>query len=138
MDDYLELLLILWDAACAPGRKPVMRRRAAPGARYCSLRPGADTPLWNQLVRTLRPLLARYGAKAALARELGVPRQRVHDFLVGHSALPDAERALFLVAWAARRWRGGRTQKGPAAGTVAAKVAAARLERGFRRLSRNT
>src|SRR4051812_20467338 len=51
-----------------------------------TLRPGPDTPLWNELVRQLRPHLRKYGAKAQLARLLGLPRQRLHDCLKAGSA----------------------------------------------------
>lgn len=72
----------------------VARRR---GGR--TLRPGPDTPLWNELRVQLRPLLQNYGEQARLARLLGVPRQRVNDFVTGGGAMPDAERTLQLLAW---------------------------------------
>jgi len=106
-DAVAELMLILWKAACVPAQKPVRRRAQDVSGKNCTLRPGSETPLWNQLVKTVRPLLKQRGAKALLARELGLPRQRVHEFLVGRTAQPGAERALFLLAWAARRWRRG-------------------------------
>ncbi len=34
-----------------------------------------------------------------LARELGLPRQRVHEFLKSTAAMPDAERMLELMGW---------------------------------------
>ena len=67
--------------------------------RGSTLRPGPDTPLWNELVAETRALLKKYGAKANLARELGVPRQRLHQYLMERSAGPDAERTLLLLAW---------------------------------------
>ena len=71
-----------------------------------TLRPGSSTPLWNALVASLRPWLQRRGEKALLARLLGVPRQRVHDFLVGRGRMPDAERTLLMLEWLAARQRG--------------------------------
>lgn len=68
-----------------------------------TLRPGVCTPLWNALAAEVCRLLLRHGTKAALGRYLGVPRQRVHDYLKAHSAMPDAERVLRLVAWVAAR-----------------------------------
>lgn len=107
VDGIAELMLILWDAACEPARKPVRRRERDIAGRNCTLRPGGETPLWNQLIKTVRPMLRTRGAKALLARELGLPRQRVHEFLMSRSAQPDAERALYLLAWVARRWSRG-------------------------------
>jgi len=107
LDGVLELMLILWQAAAQPAQKPVRRRAKDLSGKNCTLRPGSETPLWNQLVKTVRPLLRQRGSKALLARELGLPRQRVHEFLVGRTAQPDAERALFILAWVARRWRRG-------------------------------
>ncbi len=71
-----------------------------------TLRPGSATPLWNALIASVRPWLNRRGEKVQLARLLGVPRQRVHDFLVGRGRMPDAERTLLLLEWLAARQRG--------------------------------
>ena len=71
-----------------------------------TLRPGPQTPLWNELVGTLRSWLKRRGEKVLLARVLGIPRQRVHDFLVGRGRMPDAERTLLMLEWLAARQRG--------------------------------
>ena len=70
---------------------------AAPGGG--TLRPGRQTPLWNELRRQLRPHLTRYGEQANLARLLGLPRQRVQAFMTRGSQMPDAERTLQLLAW---------------------------------------
>ena len=70
-----------------------------------TLRPGNNTPLWNALVLEMRPLLKRRGAKAVLARMLGLPRQRIHDYVVGRGRMPDAERTLLLMEWLAVRKR---------------------------------
>ncbi len=82
----------------------VLRRRRG----YAALRPGPDTPLWNELARACAEQLTRYGDKAKLARILGVPRQRVHLLLVTKTAYPDAERALQLLAWLSARRKGFR------------------------------
>ena len=74
-------------------------------ARGVTLRPGPDTPLWNELVVEARVLLKKHGEKANLARELGLPRQRVHQFIMERSACPDAERTLQLLAWVNLRRR---------------------------------
>lgn len=80
--------------------------RAIKPHRGKTLRPGADTPLWNTLVQALRQRLTRYGDKARLARYLGLPRQRIDDFLRGRRALPDAERTLLLLHWLAAKEAG--------------------------------
>lgn len=82
------------------------RRRVRRGA---TVRPGPETPLWNELAAEARRLLRRYGEKANLGRYLGLPRQRVHEFLRAQSALPDGERVLMLLAWVnTRRQRAAR------------------------------
>lgn len=68
-------------------------------SRGATLRPGPDTPLWNELARRAAEQLNRHGDKANLARILGVPRQRVHEYLVSRTVCPDTERALRLAAW---------------------------------------
>ena len=72
------------------------RTRQRKGA---TLQPGRDTPLWNELARAAGQQVTRYGDKANLARMLGVPRQRVHLYLVAKTACPDAERTLLLLTW---------------------------------------
>jgi hypothetical protein len=64
-----------------------------------TLRPGRETPLWNQLCASIRPYLEVHGAQAQLGRMLGIPRQRVHEFFRSRQSMPDAERVLQLVAW---------------------------------------
>ncbi|HLP03411.1 MAG TPA: hypothetical protein VK163_15400 [Opitutaceae bacterium] len=102
----LGLVEALWDAACAPARKPVRRRESDLPGYNCTLRPGSNTPLWNSLVRITLPLLRKYGTKAQLARVLGLPRQRINDFFIERTAAPDAERTLLLLVWLAQRRRG--------------------------------
>ena len=46
------------------------RPRGRPGK---TLRPGKQTPLWNELRRQLRPHLRRYGTQVNLGRLLGCP-----------------------------------------------------------------
>lgn len=73
--------------------------------RGSTLRPGPATPLWNELARTVRRQLTRYGDQAQLARLLGVHRQTVHRYLVARTAGPDAERTLLLLWWLQSRLR---------------------------------
>jgi len=72
------------------------------------LRPGPETPCWNELVRQVRPHLRKYGAKSQLARLLGLPRQRLQDCLKAGSASLDAERTLLLLGWLGFFQRGGK------------------------------
>jgi hypothetical protein len=81
--------------------RDVRRRRG-----YEALRPGPDTPLWNELARVCAHNLTRYGDKAKLARVLGVSRQRLHVLVVSRTACADAERTLQLLAWLQARRRG--------------------------------
>jgi hypothetical protein len=64
-----------------------------------TLRPGKETPLWNELRALLRPELLKYGQQVNLGRLLGLPRQRINAFVTGGGQMPDAERTLQLIAW---------------------------------------
>lgn len=88
------------ESAIAAQKHYRARRRKSIGA---TLRPGPDTPLWNELSKITAGKLLRYGDKANLARELGVPRQRVHEYFVSQTACPDTERALRLLIWLVNR-----------------------------------
>jgi len=48
-----------------------------------TLRPGRETPLWNELRSQLRPYLQAYGSQVNLGRLLGLPRQRINGFITG-------------------------------------------------------
>jgi hypothetical protein len=74
----------------------IVRRPAPIGA---TLRPGKDTPLWNELRAQLRPHLYKRGQQTNLGRLLGLPRQQVNSFVTGGGRMPDAERTLQLLAW---------------------------------------
>ncbi|MBC8048670.1 MAG: hypothetical protein H7X92_00800 [Chitinophagales bacterium] len=79
------------------------RKDARRPRRGSTLRPGDDTPLWSAVVTKVRPHLAKRGAKANLARVLEVPRQRVHDYFVTGTQMPDAERMIHVLLWLAAR-----------------------------------
>ena len=81
-------------------------RRTLNPRRGRTLRPGIDTPLWNALVLTLKSSVTKRGAKVKLGRFLGLPRQRIDDFLNRRLALPDAERTLLLLHWLEAHNRG--------------------------------
>jgi len=74
--------------------------------RGATLKPGRDTPLWNELAAAVQAQLTRRGDKARLGRVLGLPRQRVQDLLRARRHLPDAERALLLLIWLQARAEG--------------------------------
>lgn len=82
-------------------RQPAPRRGVGK-----TLRPGAQTPLWNALVEQALPYLGKRGSKVRLARFLGLPRQRLHDCLKARHATLDAERTLRLFCWLAARQQG--------------------------------
>lgn len=84
-----------------------LRKRRPPSRKWRAPRPGVDTPLWNELANAVEARLGRRGAKAQLARLLGISRQRLHLLIVAKTAYPDAERALLLQVWLqARQLRG--------------------------------
>jgi len=101
------LALALFDAAFATAQAASRTIDAArrPQGHGCTLRPGTQTPLWNELVKFASPHLHQRGTKTKLARLLGVPRQRIQDYL-NRTAAPDAERTLLLLCWAAARAEG--------------------------------
>jgi hypothetical protein len=88
----------------ADGFKTVRKTRRKRAGE--TLRPGADTPLWNAIVAQVRPLLKAHGEQARLARVIGVPRQTVHAWFVSGVRLPDAERTLLILAWLAAKREG--------------------------------
>ena len=102
-----ELAVSLMEAAAKSIRAKIeQERRSRRPRRGETLKPGADTPLWNELAAAVRGELSKYGEKARLGRVLGLPRQRVNDFLRERSYLPDAERALLLLVWLQLRREG--------------------------------
>lgn len=80
--------------------------RRPPPKRGATLRPGASTPLWLALSRAVAPHLRRRGEKTKLARVLGVSPGRMYEFFNARTAMPDAERALFLLLWLDARRHG--------------------------------
>ena len=96
----LDMALDLFEAA----RNDFERRRRARPRRDVPTRgrvpaPGPDTPLWNELVRQVLPLLRKRGSKVHLARMLNFSRQRLNVCLKAQRACFDAERTLLLLVW---------------------------------------
>lgn len=81
-------------------RREARRPRIKRGA---TLRPSDDTPLWNALISLVEPRLRRRGARALLARELGVHRARMGEYFKRRTMMPDAERTLRLIVWLSRQ-----------------------------------
>lgn len=99
-----KLAVELFKAALdATSRAADARRRRRTPKRGLTLQPGPDTPLWNELVRQVRPHLKKRGAKNQLARLLGISRQRLYVCLKTELACLDAERTLLLLAWLCAR-----------------------------------
>lgn len=100
---FIDTMADIAEAAFVASRKSIndyqtlKRRQASVGGQ--TLRPGRETPLWNEMKERLRFHTMKHGAKAVLARDLGLPRQRIHQFLKEGSAMPDAERTLLLLNW---------------------------------------
>lgn len=108
---HLHSLAPLLDAlAEAAEKSAVAAHRAVKRVRRkrvgAVLRPGPDTPLWNELAQAAALQLQRYGEQAKLARILGITRQRLHVYLRSKTACPDAERTLQLLVWLGSRQRG--------------------------------
>lgn len=102
---WVELAIEIADAAAHEARRRLRRRPERPGA-FKTRRPGPSTPLWNRCRETLKHELRHHGAKTRLARHLGIPKQRVTDFLRGHRRMPDAETLLGILEWVAAKQRG--------------------------------
>jgi len=107
----LQMWLEIGGALFAAGEQLVdeARQRTRPRRwqSYHTVRPGAATPLWNILAIQVGAELAALGAKVRLARYLGIPRQRLHNFLTDTSRMPDAELTLRMLHWLAEK-RSGR------------------------------
>ena len=104
---WLKLGEVLFDAAETGAHRVRLALRPKRRGSYKTRRPGYDTPLWNVCATLLKSELKIRGSKVRLARYLGIPRQRLQDFLKGRSRLPDAELLLRLLHWMAEK-RAGR------------------------------
>lgn len=98
--------MLVEEALKAASRAADARRQRRIPKRGLTLQPGPDTPLWNELVRQVRPHLRKRGAKNQLARILGLSRQRIYLCLKTGEACLDAERTLLLLAWLCARTQG--------------------------------
>jgi hypothetical protein len=96
----LDAAVDLFEATLTAANRAIeaRKKRRAP-KRGMALLPGPDTPLWNELVRQVKPHLKKRGSKAQLARLLLLPRQRLQVCLKAEKGSFDAERTLLLLAW---------------------------------------
>jgi hypothetical protein len=104
---YVEIIDWLAQAAAESARRAAGKLKRRPPKRGLALLPGPDTPLWNELVRQVAPMLRKRGSKVHLARLLGISKQRLHVCLKARTGALDAERTLLLIVWLAGR-RSGR------------------------------
>ena len=103
---WLELSGLLFDAAEVGLKQLQKNLRPRRKASYLTRRPGPGTPMWNVCAVALRAELKPHGAKVRLARHLGIPKQRLSDFLAGRRRMPDAELTLQLLYWLAEKKAG--------------------------------
>jgi len=103
LDTAMDALL---HAARETGLHVAKLARDRPQKAYRTLKPGSETPLWNELRRRTASHVSKRGEKTLLARFLGVSRQRLHLMIKANSACPDAERTLLLLAWVVSREQG--------------------------------
>lgn len=106
LDPWIELALMLGLDAGRGAVAALSDLRPRRNGSYLTRRPGEESPLWNRLAAAVRAEVKAPGAKARLARYLGLPRQRLNDFLNRRSRLPDAEVALQLLYWLAAKRQG--------------------------------
>jgi hypothetical protein len=101
--DLGELLAAAAEAGAKQVKKQLKRRRRG---SYLTRRPGEDTPMWNACAALLREQLRPHGSKVRLARFLGIPKQRLSDYLKNGSRMPEAETLLQILNWLAQKQAG--------------------------------
>ncbi len=102
--EFMALLAdLVWDGVDHAAAAAKRRTRSTRTGKGRTLRPGFDTPLWNTIVENVRRHLVKRGDQVLLARQIGVPRQRVHDYFITATAMPDAEHLLQILVWLAER-----------------------------------
>jgi len=106
MDAWLELSGALLAAAEEATRLLAKQLRRRRSQSFATRRPGPDTPMWNALATMLRAELRALGSQARLARHLGIPKQRLRDFLKARNRMPDAELTLYLLHWLTQKHAG--------------------------------
>ncbi len=102
----MDLGALLAEAAEVAARKLGRQMRPQRRGAFKTRRPGVETPLWNACAALMRAELRQHGSKVRLARYLGVPKQRLNDYLKDSSRMPDAETLLQMLDWLARKRAG--------------------------------
>jgi len=97
---------LLADAAEAGAKHMKKQIKGRRRGSYLTRRPGEDTPMWNACAALLREQLKPHGSKVRLARFLGIPKQRLSDYLKNGSRMPEAETLLQILNWLAQKQAG--------------------------------
>lgn len=102
----MDLGSLLADAAEVGAKQ--LKKQIKPRRRgsYLTRRPGEETPMWNACAALLRDQLKPHGSKVRLARFLGIPKQRLSDYLKNGSRMPEAETLLQILNWLAQKQAG--------------------------------
>ena len=103
---WMDLGGLLAEAAGASVKQMSKALKPRRHGAFKTRRPGEDTPLWNTCTALIREELKHYGSKTRLARYLGIPKQRLNNFLKDSSRMPDAETALQMLNWLAHKKAG--------------------------------
>jgi hypothetical protein len=113
MSPSLDLTVLLAEGlgiAAIQGSKLMVRevRRKMRGQPTPQRVPGETTPMWNVVAEQVRVELmtCQRGGRVRLARFLGVPKQRVTDYIRGKRRMPDAETTLRMIYWLTERKAG--------------------------------
>ena len=106
LDFWAGLVFAFEPAVDAASRRIHQALRPRRKAGYKTRKPGFDTPFWNICATMIKRELRPYGSKVRLARYLGIPKQRLQDFLNQRSRLPDAELTLRMLHWLAAKHGG--------------------------------
>lgn len=102
----MDLGALLAEAAESGAKQLQKNLRPRRRGSYLTRRPGEETPLWNACAAKLRSELKPLGSKVRLARYLGIPKQRLNDYLKQGSRMPDAETVLQMLNWLAHKQAG--------------------------------
>ena len=102
----MDLGALLAEAAEAGAKQTKKHLKARRRGSYLTRRPGEETPLWNACAALLQEQLKPHGAKVRLARFLGIPKQRLSDYLKNGSRMPEAESLLQILNWLAQKQAG--------------------------------
>ena len=103
---WMDLGGLLADAAEAGAKQVKKQLKTRRRGSYLTRRPGEDTPMWNACAALLREQLKPHGSKVRLARFLGIPKQRLSDYLKNGSRMPEAETLLQILNWLAQKQAG--------------------------------